>query len=137
MRKPMTIGQLARDAGVGVETVRYYQRRGLIETPTRPFAGRRLYSHEALVTIAFIRRAQALGFSLEEIKGLLAISDAKSCAEGREHAHAKCEELGDRIKELERMRRRLTAWVKRCDANRRGAPCPFIQALNGRGEAES
>jgi MerR family mercuric resistance operon transcriptional regulator len=134
MRTSMTIGQLAKEAGVGVETVRYYQRRGLIDTPKRPFSGRRVYPQETLGTLGFIRRAQLLGFSLEEIKGLLAISDGKSCAKGREFAYSKCEELGYRIKELRRMHRELVALVRKCDANR-AAPCPVTEALNGRGES--
>jgi len=131
MRRPMTIGRLAKAAGVGVETIRYYQRRGLLDTPNKPLGGRRHYAEEMLSIIAFIRRAQYLGFSLEEIKSLLAISDGMSCSTGRGHAQAKYEELGERIRELTRMRRKLAAVVKRCDTNKRGAPCPFIQALNG------
>ena len=131
MGRPMTIGRLAKEAGVGVETIRYYQRRGLLDTPGRPLGGRRLYSEETLSSITFIRRAQYLGFSLEEIKALLAISDGQSCADGRKHAQSKFDELGERIRELTRMRRKLKAIVKRCDARKRGAPCPFIQLLNG------
>lgn len=131
MGRPMTIGRLAEEAGVGVETIRYYQRRGLLETPGRPLGGRRHYSEETLSTIAFIRRAQYLGFSLEEIRALLGISDGQSCGDGRRHALSKIDELDERIRELTRMRRKLKALVKRCDARKRGAPCPFIQQLNG------
>lgn len=131
MRRPMTIGRLAKAAGVGVETIRYYQRRGLLETPRKPLGGRRLYPEETLSSIEFIRRAQYLGFSLEEIKALLAISNGQSCGEGRKCAQLKYEELGEQIRELTRMRRKLHAVVKRCDANKRGATCPFIQVLNG------
>ena len=131
MRKPMTIGRLAKAAGVGVETIRYYQRRGLLDTPSKPLGGRRLYADSMLSSIAFIRRAQQLGFSLEEIRSLLAISDGKSCKAGRDFAQSKFEELGERIRELNRMRGQLRDTVKLCDSNKRGAPCPFIRLLSG------
>ena len=73
MRKGMTIGQLAAAAGVGVETIRYYQRLGILATPAKPFGGQRRYFDATLKQIAFIRRAQHLGFTLEEINGLMAI----------------------------------------------------------------
>lgn len=130
MAKPMTIGQLAKSAGVNVETIRYYQRRGLIATPARPLGGRRVYVDLALRQIAFIRRAQMLGFTLEEIRGLLAIADGRRCEEGRAYASAKLEELKARLRELSRMCRELAQLVKRCDANR-GGPCPVTVALNG------
>lgn len=132
MRRPMTIGQLAKEAGIGIETIRYYRRRGLLETPHKPPNGRRLYPAQMLSSIAFIRRAQYLGFSLEEIKSLLAISNGESCGEGRKHAQSKYDEIGERMRELARMRRQLHAAIKRCEANKRGAPCPFIQVLIGR-----
>jgi MerR family mercuric resistance operon transcriptional regulator len=129
MRKAMTVGQLAEAAGVGVETIRYYQRRGLLATPAKPLAGRRNYGDETLQRIMFIRRAQQLGFTLQEIASLLAIGDGRDCAKGRSMAQGKVEELSERIAELERMRRTLRAAVKQCDANPRGAPCPFIASL--------
>jgi MerR family mercuric resistance operon transcriptional regulator len=131
MRRPITIGQLAKEAGVGIETIRYYQRRGLLETPRKPPTGRRLYPEAMQSRIAFIRRAQYLGFSLEEIKALLRISDGSDCSAGRAHAQSKYDELGERIRELTRMRRKLHAIVKRCESNKRGAPCAFMQVLNG------
>ena len=129
MGKAMTVGQLAEAAGVGVETVRYYQRRGLLPTPARPLAGRRSYGEDALRRIAFIRRAQQLGFSLQEIAALLRIEDGRDCATGRAMAQAKIEELSQRIGELERMCRALRSAVSLCDANARAAPCPFIASL--------
>ena len=128
MRKAMTVGQLAEAAGVGVETVRYYQRRGLLPKPAKPLGGRRNYGDEALQRIRFVRRAQQLGFSLQEIAALLDISDGRG-GSGREMAQAKVDELTERIGELERMRRKLRAAVKLCDASPQGEPCPFIQSL--------
>lgn len=133
MRNAMTIGQLAKAAGVGVETIRYYQRRGLLSTPSKPFGGRRHYGDTMLGQIAFIRRAQHLGFSLEEIKGLFEVAEGAGCKQGRALAQAKLDELGRRVSEINRMRRSLAALVKRCDANKRGASCPLIEALSGDG----
>ena len=135
MRNAMTIGQLAKVAGVGVETIRYYQRRGLLDTPSPPMGGRRHYDDEVVRQIAFIRRAQLLGFSLDEITRLIAISDGRECAKGRAHAQEKAGELAARIAELQRMMRQLNSLVKRCDARAKGEKCPFIQFLNGEGTA--
>ena len=131
MSRPMSIGKLAKAAGVNVETIRYYQRRGLIVTPHKPAGGQRKYPVDALRQVTFIRRAQLLGFTLEEIRSLLSISDGRSCGEGRSHADAKYRELGERVAELNRMRGQLRELVRLCDANRRGVRCPFIATLNG------
>ena len=128
----MTIGELARAAGVSVETVRYYQRRGIIGTPQLPLGGRRQYQPAALRQLHFIRRAQQLGFTLEEIRGLLAIADGRDCEAGRQYAATKYDELGRRVAELNRMRRELRRYTQECEDNRRGQPCPLIDALNGR-----
>jgi len=133
MRNAMTIGQLAKVAGVGVETIRYYQRRGLLDTPAPPVGARRHYDDSVVRQIAFIRRAQMLGFSLDEIEALLRISDGRDCAKGRSFASAKAGELAARIAELQRMMRQLNALVKRCDSRARGERCPFIRFLQGEG----
>lgn len=133
MRRGMSVGQLAKAAGVGVETIRYYQRRGLLPTPPRPVSGQRQYSEAVVRQIGFIRRAQELGFTLEEIKRLLSLADARHCASGRDMAHAKAVELAARVAELNRMRRELLGYIRRCDANPAGAPCPFVQALHDEG----
>ena len=128
----MTIGELARAAGVHVETVRYYQRRGLLAKPAKPPGGRNHYSDTVLQQIGFIRRAQYLGFTLQEIKSLMAIGDSR-CAEGRSYAQAKLDELGARVQEINRMRRELRRMVRKCDANTDGGPCPFLRSLDGEG----
>ena len=130
----MTIGTLAASAGVGVETIRYYQRRGLLSIPSMPLGGRRQYAPAVLHRIAFIRRAQDLGFTLDEIKEMLLIEDGSRCGDGRDFAQRKLEELGLRVAELNRMRRKLGDLVKRCDRNK-GAPCPFIESLKDRDES--
>lgn len=131
MRRTMTIGQLAQAAGVNVETVRYYQRRGLIGEPAKPPGGQRRYADSTARQIGFIRRAQQLGFTLEETKTLLGMSDGRSCRAARDFASEKYEVLGTRIAELNRMRRELRALIKACDGNPRGAFCPLVAALLG------
>ena len=79
----LPIGALAERAGVNVETIRYYQRRGLVEEPTKPLGGQRRYSAAAVKRVVFIKRAQQLGFTLEEVKGLLRLEDGQSCGETR------------------------------------------------------
>jgi MerR family mercuric resistance operon transcriptional regulator len=128
---PLTIGKLAAAAGVNVETVRYYQRRGLISEPHKPPGGQRKYTRSALEQIEFIRRAQALGFSLAEIKDLLAISDGKSTRRARVIAEGKLAFLDRQIGQLGIMRRRLKRLI---EASRRAAPgkfCPIIAELIG------
>lgn len=132
----MTIGRLAAAAGVGVETIRYYQRRELLPIPSSPAGGRRKYSVVALQQIAFIKRAQDLGFTLDEIKELMRMRDGSRCRDGRDFARRKIVELQVRVSELERMLASLDALVERCNANR-GAPCPFIEALNNGSSASA
>lgn len=131
MPQPMTIGALAKAAGVNVETVRYYQRRGLIATPAKALGGQRRYTETVLRQITFIRRAQALGFTLDEIAGLLEISDGRDCDRGRAYAQSKLEEMRARHAELNRIIKQLKALVDGCGGNRRKADCPVIRHLRG------
>ena len=126
-----SIGQLAKAAGVNVETVRYYHRRGLVPMPPKRIGGRRHYPESALKQIAFIRRAQNLGFTLEEIGSLLKISDGKDCNGGRVIAQRKLEEVESRLAVLTRMKRELATLVKKCEGNDGSAPCPVVRAMDG------
>jgi len=128
----MTIGQLAKAAGVGVETIRYYQRRGLMAVPPRPLGAARRYPDETLARLAFIRRAQEMGFTLEEISSLIELP-ASDCVTGFGYAKAKHAELGERIEALTRMRARLAGYIERSVKRVDGA-CPFLSALNGAGD---
>jgi MerR family mercuric resistance operon transcriptional regulator len=130
----MTIGQLAVAAGVNVETIRYYQRRGLMPTPARPLGGQRRYQDPALRQIIFIRRAQDLGFTLEEISALLAVAVKGDSRASRAFADAKMAELDARIAELNRMRRQLRELVQRCDERRGRESSPFVRYLYGEDE---
>jgi MerR family transcriptional regulator, mercuric resistance operon regulatory protein len=129
----MTIGRLAKAAGVNVETVRYYQRRGLITEPGKPQGGQRRYPASALARIAFIRRAQQLGFSLAEVKELLQHSDGRNHHETRRIAERKQASLELHITQLTQMRRRLKALIQRSLKAEGKGLCPIISALAGEG----
>lgn len=131
MPRAMTIGQLAKAAGVGVETIRYYQRRGILATPRKPLGGQRHYPRESLNHLAFIRRAQQLGFSLDEIVVLMGMRDGAHCAQAQAAAQGKLDELGERVAELNRMRKQLREILQEYAADKRKAGCPLIRALEG------
>ena len=125
----MTIAHLAAAAGVGVETVRYYQRRGLLAVP--PSAGTiRRYDAGDIRRLCFIRRAQAAGFTLEEIGELLALDRTGDRARVRELATARVAALDARIAELKRSRAALDRLRGTCASGTRG-PCPIIEAFDG------
>jgi MerR family mercuric resistance operon transcriptional regulator len=100
MRSHLTIGKLAESAGVNVETIRYYQRRGLLSEPKKPLGGYRHYPPDITKRVRFIKRAQALGFTLEEIAGLLRLEAATACAETRELAAHKLALIEEKLTEL-------------------------------------
>ena len=128
MPEALTIGRVAKAAGVNVETIRYYQRRGLLTEPRKPPGGHRRYPPAVLQQIAFIRRAQQLGFTLDEIGQLLVLSESGGCREARIIAEKRNEVIISRITELERMRSELDRLIAACKARTRG-PCPLIEAL--------
>ena len=125
----MTIGRLAKAAGVNVETVRYYQRRGLVPEPQRPVGGQRRYPPAVLQRLGFIRRAQQLGFSLEEIRRLIELAGTRRSAESRQMAQRKLAVLDSRVEELNAMRRRLRSLVAASARDTTGKVCPVIEAL--------
>ena len=129
MAETMTIGRVAKAAGVNVETIRYYQRRGLIGEPRKPPGGHRRYPIAVLRRITFIRRAQQLGFTLEEIGRLLELSDGRSCREARLIAEKRFTVIESRIAELERMRGELDVLIAACRKAGRGF-CPLIATLS-------
>lgn len=124
----MTIGKLAEAAGVNVETIRYYQRRGLLEEPAKPLYGQRRYSLEQVKRVRFIKRAQALGFTLAEVGQLLALNEARSCKTTRALAAHKLELIDNKMADLGAMRQALGRLVRQCEAGD-GAECPIIDAL--------
>ena len=129
MPRELTIGRLAALACVNVETIRYYQRRGLLDEPRKPLGGHRHYPPAAAKRIRFIKRAQALGFTLEEIASLLRLEVADGCAETRELAERKVALIERKLVDLTAMRDALAALMRQCDTGKAEAACPIIQAL--------
>ena len=123
----MTIGRLARAAGVNIETIRYYQRRGLLATPRKPVSGVRRYSSDILARLRFIKRAQELGFTLREIADLLKLGDG-SCKEARTLAERRLGDIVARIRDLQSMRQTLDKLIQACRAGNQ-PPCPIITSL--------
>jgi MerR family mercuric resistance operon transcriptional regulator len=132
MMEPMTIGTLAKVAGVGVETIRFYESKGLIERPSyKPGSGYRKYDPVNITKLTFILRAKNLGFSLKEIKDLLNLragSKAK-CASVKSKAEAKIEEVLSKISDLIAIRTVLEKLVLTCSAEIPSSICPIIEAL--------
>ncbi|HEC12755.1 MAG TPA: Hg(II)-responsive transcriptional regulator [Acidiferrobacteraceae bacterium] len=124
----MTIGRLARVAGVNVETVRYYQRLGIIKEPPKPIEGYRLYPPQTVERLRFIKRAQQLGFSLKEIHGLLEMGDGH-CDDVRKRAEEKRIQITDQIKDLNALRTTLDRLIQQCDAGQDKAHCPIVETL--------
>ena len=124
-----TIGGLANAAGVGVETVRYYQRRGLLTEPARPPGEVRRYSDEDVKRLRFIRSAQAAGFTLNEIKELLDLDASDDRARARELAQARVAALDEKIEELREARDSLAGLASAC-VNKRSGPCPILKAFD-------
>ena len=122
-----TIGRLARAAGVNLETIRYYQRRGLLPTPPRPPGGVRRYPADMLQQLHFIKRAQELGFSLREIQQLLRLGKA-SCQDARQLAEAQLSAIEDRLTDLQTIRRTLHTLIQACRAGRE-TTCPIVDTL--------
>ena len=124
----LTIGKLATAAGVGVETVRYYQRRGLLETPTRDREIRR-YGSDDLKRLRFIKQAQVAGFTLEEIKELLDLDASEDRARARELAGSRVKALELKIGELQKARDALKRLARECGSGNAG-PCPILASFD-------
>jgi MerR family transcriptional regulator, mercuric resistance operon regulatory protein len=122
---------VAARAAVNPQTLRYYERRGLLAAPVRSPAGYRAYPAGAVRRVRFIKRAQELGFTLSEVGRLLALGDPQSCARARALAAEKLSVVRARIADLDRMRAVLESLVERCDAVRGKVACPIIQTLAG------
>jgi MerR family mercuric resistance operon transcriptional regulator len=130
MNVELTIGRLAKAAGVNVETIRYYQRRGLADEPSKPLGGHRRYGAAAVKRVRFIKRAQQLGFTLEGVKDLLQLDDGQNCRETRLLAEQKLTVIEGRIAGLNRMRRLLKRLIGECEKGKRPRSCPIIATLS-------
>lgn len=135
----MTIGQLAKSAEVGVETIRFYEREGLIEEPPRRASGYRQYPAETVERVRFIRRAKELGFTLKEIKELLSLRAAPRtrCADVRRRAEAKVRDIDEKVRTLQAMRKALTKLIAECSGQGPVTDCPILEALGSDAEKES
>lgn len=129
--KALTIGRAAREAGAGVETIRFYEREGLIEQPPKPHMGVRHYSSETVARIRFIREAQQLGFTLREIRELLALraDPAANCADVREQAAVKWQEVQHKIERLREISAALQTLMAACPGRGSLQACSIIDAL--------
>lgn len=125
----LTVGLLAKSAGVNVETIRFYQRRGLLPEPDKPLGGIRRYNSSVLARLRFIKAAQRLGFSLEEVGDLLKLEDGSSCRQAREQAERKLADVREKMAELSRIEGVLSDLVERCCVARGKVHCPLIAAL--------
>jgi MerR family mercuric resistance operon transcriptional regulator len=122
---------LAKLGGVHVETIRYYERKGLLRQPARAYGSIRRYDHDHLGRLQFIRRAQAAGFTLADVKALLRLHERPSCRATRELTIDKLRSVEARIAQLASVREELRSWIAQCDANPDEASCPTLNAIEG------
>ena len=130
MSKPLTIGQLARKAEVNIETIRYYQRLGIITEPQKPEQGYRIYPPQSVDRILFIRRAKQLGFSLKEIAELLELGDGH-CDDVRLRAEQKQNQINKQIQDLQNLQQTLNQLIQTCQQEQTKTHCPIVESLNG------
>jgi MerR family mercuric resistance operon transcriptional regulator len=128
-RTSATIGTLAETAGVNVETIRFYQRKGLMPEPEKPYGSIRRYGATDLARVRFIKSAQRLGFSLDEIGELLKLEDGARCSEARQLAERKLVDVRRKLGDLQRIESVLAELVARCSALRGRVNCPLIASL--------
>jgi Hg(II)-responsive transcriptional regulator len=131
-RETLRTGEVAAQAGVNVQTLRYYERRGLLKEPVRRASGYREYPADAVRLIRFIKRAQEIGFTLSEIEDLLRLRDDQdsACAEVRSAAEAKIEDIEQKIRHLRAMKRALGVLVASCATEGSPRHCPILEALD-------
>ncbi len=134
----LTIGRVAKRAGVGVETIRFYERKGLLEEPPRRESGYRQYPEEAVTRVRFIRRAKDLGFSLREVDELLSLRvDRRNGASAvRRRAEAKITDIEHKLADLERIKSVLVELTSCCQSKSPTGDCPILEALEGRSRAD-
>lgn len=130
MEATLTIGKVAAAAGVNVETIRFYQRRGILVEPAKKLGGLRYYDASSVERVRFIKRAQTLGFTLDEVTTLLALQKSNACAETHDAATKKLKMVEDRIRDLERMRATLKLLIGQCRQGGIDVGCPIIESLS-------
>lgn len=125
----LTIGTLAKLAGVSVETLRFYQRRGLLGEPDKPYGSIRRYGQADIARVRFVKAAQRLGFSLDEVAGLLTLDDGAHCDDARQLAELKLADVRGRLADLRRIEKVLASLVRDCCASQGTVSCPLISSL--------
>jgi len=133
----LTIGEIAKRAGVHVETLRYYERRGLVQEPPRTAANYRVYPADTVRRVRFIKRAQELGFSLEEIGELLSLRAAPKarCNDVRRRAESRLADIDQKMRDLRRMKKALSALVAQCSGRGPVTDCPILEAIDAEAAA--
>ena len=126
----LSIGSFARAAGVNVETIRFYQRKGLLLEPARPLGGIRRYGKAEVARVKFVKSAQRLGFSLDEVAQLLRLDDGTHCSEAAGLAALRLADVRSRLADLMRMEAALAALVKQCSTYHGSVSCPLIASLH-------
>ncbi len=137
--KFLSIGQVAQRAEVGIETVRFYERQGLLLEPARKASGYRQYTKDVVRRLRFIRRAKELGFSLKEIGELLDLrfDPAATCAEVKERTQAKLDDIEAKIRDLQRMKKALAKLTSSCPGRGPLEGCPILEALDHQGRTDA
>ncbi|MFU4514041.1 MAG: Hg(II)-responsive transcriptional regulator [Sinimarinibacterium flocculans] len=128
----LTIGAFAKAAGVNVETIRFYQLKGLLPTPDRPYGSIRRYSGADVARVRFVKAAQRLGFNLDEIGQLLRLEDGTHCSEAAELASQRLDDVQAKLADLTRIEAALSKLVGECHAHQGNVSCPLIAALHCR-----
>ena len=134
--KAFTIGKVAKQVGLGVETIRFYERQGLLEEPPRNDSGYRQYPPEVIIKLRFIKKAKRLGFSLQEIGELLTLRHKQdaTCGDVKTQAEEKIQNIEEKIRDLTRMKEALVELVCQCSGNGPVSECPILTALEPSGE---
>lgn len=130
-RENLTIGVFAKASGASVETIRYYQRKGLLPEPNKPYGSIRRYGQADVARVLFVKTAQRLGFSLDEIGELLRLEDGTHCNEASRLAEHKLKDVREKLAELTRMEAVLSELVSACHIRKGNVSCPLIAGLQG------
>ena len=132
--KPLTRGEVAQKVGIGIETLRFYERKRLIPEPPRSDSGYRLYPQHIISRLLFIKRAQELGFSLKEISELLdlRVDPSTSCADVKEQAQARIADVQQKIRDLQKMRKALERLTAACSGQGPTSECPILARIDHR-----
>ena len=126
----LTIGAFAAAAGVNVETVRYYQRKDLLSEPDKPYGGIRRYGDKDVLRVRFIKSAQRLGFSLDEVAALLTLDDGMNCKQAQQLAEHKLAGVRAKLADLHRIETVLDGLIRQCARSRGRVSCPIVEALH-------